>query len=160
MNLYGYAGGDPINNSDPFGLCCFVHSPAITKAVVDAATPPQKTLVEKMGEFLSSPTGRALTGAMTEWGQGGTSAPSGSIYRVPGSATSLGRPYIGRHNGPNPAATRRSADGRDRTQAVVIDGYDAADVQAGRVAEQKQIDAHGLENLDNKRNEIAKPRKP
>lgn len=21
MNLYGYAGGDPINNSDPFGLC-------------------------------------------------------------------------------------------------------------------------------------------
>jgi hypothetical protein len=21
LNLYGYAGGDPINNSDPFGLC-------------------------------------------------------------------------------------------------------------------------------------------
>jgi len=21
MNLYGYAGGDPVNNSDPFGLC-------------------------------------------------------------------------------------------------------------------------------------------
>ena len=21
MNLYGYAAGDPINNSDPFGLC-------------------------------------------------------------------------------------------------------------------------------------------
>ncbi|MGH7654636.1 MAG: RHS repeat-associated core domain-containing protein, partial [Gemmatimonadaceae bacterium] len=23
VNLYGYAGGDPANNHDPFGLCCF-----------------------------------------------------------------------------------------------------------------------------------------
>ncbi len=23
LNLYGYAGADPANNSDPFGLCCF-----------------------------------------------------------------------------------------------------------------------------------------
>jgi RHS repeat-associated protein len=80
----------------------------------------------------------------------------GSIYKVPGSATASGKPYIGRHNKPNPAKTRRSRDGRDRTQAEVIDNYDASNTQEGRVKEQGQIDQHGLGNLDNKRNEIRK----
>jgi RHS repeat-associated protein len=80
----------------------------------------------------------------------------GSIYKVPGSATTSGKPYVGRHNKPDPAKTRRSRDGRDRTQAEVVDTYDPADTHEGRVKEQRQIDAHGLENLDNKRNEIRK----
>ena len=78
----------------------------------------------------------------------------GSIYKVPGSATTSGKPYVGRHNKPDPAKTRRSKDGRDRTQAEVIDNYDASNVQQGRVKEQAQIDKRGLGNLDNKRNEI------
>jgi hypothetical protein len=38
----------------------------------------------------------------------------------------------------------------------VVDTYPANDTQAGRVAEQQQIDQQGgVQNLDNKRNEIA-----
>jgi len=84
-------------------------------------------------------------------------AKTGSIYKVPGSATKSGKPYIGRHNKPNPAKTRKSNDGRDRTKAKVIDKYDPNNVQEGREKEQKAIDDHGgVNNLDNKRNEIKK----
>ncbi len=91
--------------------------------------------------------------------RGSGRAANGTIYRVPGSATPSGKPYIGRHNKPEPQKTRSSSDGRDRTQAEVIDTYDASDTQAGRVKEQAQIDAHGgVDALDNRRNEIAKPK--
>ncbi|WP_188938381.1 hypothetical protein [Puia dinghuensis] len=84
-------------------------------------------------------------------------AKTGSIYKVPGSATQSGKPYIGRHNKPNPAKTRKSNDGRDRKKAKVIDKYDPDDVKEGREKEQKAIDDHGgVDNLDNKRNEIKK----
>jgi hypothetical protein len=72
--------------------------------------------------------------------------------------TKTGKAYVGRHNKPNPAKTRRSNDGRDRTQAKVVRTYPAEDTQAGRKVEQEEIDRRGLENLDNKRNEIAKPK--
>jgi RHS repeat-associated protein len=81
---------------------------------------------------------------------------TGTIYVVPGTGTKSGRPYVGRHNKPNPAKTRRSNDGRDRSQAKVVDKYPANDPQAGRAAEQQQIDKRGgVEKLDNKRNEVA-----
>ncbi len=81
----------------------------------------------------------------------------GSIYKVPGDGTPSGKPYIGRHNQPDPKKARHSNDGRDRKQAEVIDTYDSKDVKAGREKEQKAIDqAGGIENLDNKRNEIEK----
>jgi hypothetical protein len=89
-------------------------------------------------------------GAMQKGGNNGT------IYRVPGEGTKSGKPYIGRHNKPNPAKTRRSRDGRDRTKAEVVDTYNASNTQEGKTKEQQQIDKHGLKNLDNKRNEIRK----
>jgi RHS repeat-associated protein len=79
----------------------------------------------------------------------------GTIYRVPPSGTKSGKPYYGRHNKPNPSKTRRSNDGRDRKQAEVVDTYDAANTQEGRQKEQQQLDQTGLQNTDNKRNEIA-----
>ncbi len=85
------------------------------------------------------------------------SGGKGTIYKVPGSGTNNGKPYIGRHNKPNPAKTRKSNDGRDRTKAKVIDTYNASNTQEGRQKEQQQIDQHGgIQNLDNKRNEIHK----
>ena len=52
-----------------------------------------------------------------------------------------------------PGATR---DGRDRTQAEVIDTYPKGDTDAARAAEQRAINENGgVPNLDNKRNEIA-----
>ena len=83
---------------------------------------------------------------------------NGTIYKVPGEATNSGKPYIGRHNQPDPAKTRKSKDGRDRTKAQVFDTYNSKNTQEGRVKEQNQIDKHGLKNLDNKRNEIRKPK--
>jgi RHS repeat-associated protein len=80
----------------------------------------------------------------------------GSIYRVPGSATTSGKPYIGRHNQPTPQRTRRSCDGRDRTQAEVVDTYNPNNPLEGRVKEQNAMNKEGgINNLDNKRNEIA-----
>ena len=81
----------------------------------------------------------------------------GTIYKVPGTATPSGKPYIGRHNKPEPQKTRASTDGRDRTQAEVINTYDTSKPMEGRVKEQAAIDAEGgVPNLDNKRNEIRK----
>jgi len=79
----------------------------------------------------------------------------GVIYEVPGSATSTGKPYIGRtkHNTPS---QRRSDGGRDRKQAKVVDTYDSNNTTEGRIKEQKKIDEKGLDKLDNKRNEIKK----
>ena len=78
---------------------------------------------------------------------------TGVIYRVTGEATPSGKPYIGRSDD---IASRRSDDGRDRSQAEVIGTYPKGDTQAGRVAEQQAINANGgISNLDNKRNEIA-----
>jgi len=86
---------------------------------------------------------------------------NGAIYKVPGDATKSGKPYIGRHNKPNPQQTRKSNDGRDRTKAEVIDTYDPNKPAEGRNKEQKAIDDNGgVENLDNKRNEIKKDPPP
>ena len=90
-----------------------------------------------------------------------TEKQTGTIYKVPGSATQSGKPYIGRHNKSNPAKTRSSKDGRDRKEAKVIDRYDPKDTPAGRQKEQKAIDDNGgVDNLDNKRNEIKKDPPP
>ena len=91
-------------------------------------------------------------------GAGARKGGNGTIYKVPGSGTQSGKPYIGRHNKPDPSKTRRSKDGRDRKQAKVVDTYNASDTQEGRKKEQNQIDLNGgVQNLDNKRNEIKRP---
>lgn len=86
-------------------------------------------------------------------GQTATSTP-GVIYKVPGSNTPSGQPYIGRTTNPQGPPGRGTADGRDRNGAEILDTY--GDTQEGRVKEQKAIDDNGgLGELDNKRNEIS-----
>lgn len=68
---------------------------------------------------------------------------TGTIYRVPGEFTTSGKDYIGRHNKPTPQQTRRSDDGRDRTQAEVVDRYDPNKPMEGRIKEQEQMDVRG-----------------
>ncbi|MEP3445852.1 MAG: RHS repeat-associated core domain-containing protein, partial [Flavobacteriaceae bacterium] len=84
-----------------------------------------------------------------------SSANTGKIYKVDGGATTSGKPYIGRTQQSSPAARGRNArDGRDRTNAAVIDTYDPTKPGQGAYKEQKAIDAEGgVKNLDNKRNE-------
>ena len=79
---------------------------------------------------------------------------SNVIYKVPGDATSSGKPYIGRTND---LRRRRieNRDGRDRTKAKVIGRYNPPKTKSGAIAEQNAMNKHGgVRNLDNKRNEI------
>jgi RHS repeat-associated protein len=135
----------PVNNTQ-------TNAPASTGTTAQTNTPATTPTSTETG----APASTSQSGLVSS---NNTSTNTGTIYKVPGSGTKSGKPYIGRHNGPNPAKTRKSNDGRDRSQAEVVDKYPANDTQAGRVAEQKQIDKNGgIENLDNMRNEIKKPK--
>jgi hypothetical protein len=79
---------------------------------------------------------------------------TGKIYRVKGKNTPSGKPYVGRTKQESPAR-RGKRDGRDRSNAEVVDTYDPETAGAGAKAEQGQMNKEGgLSNLDNKRNEI------
>jgi RHS repeat-associated protein len=81
-------------------------------------------------------------------------AVEGVIYKVPGSKTPSGKPYIGSSD--DLAKRNKTAnDGRDRTGAEIVGTYPKGDIAARRKAEQQSInDNGGLKQLDNKRNEI------
>ena len=80
-----------------------------------------------------------------------------SIYEVPGDRTPSGKPYIGRTKNDD-VAKRGNGDGRERQSGDKTQHVEG-DTQAQRQAEQDAIDAReGIENLDNKRNEIRKPK--
>lgn len=156
INLYRYVGNNAIGRIDPSGLICIVPfwgDDPIGNAFKDIDDWLQENLRDPLGDWIDSwyynpPIGPGALGGIR-----------GSIYRVPGAWTPSGKPYIGRHNKPNPAKTRKSNDGRDRKKAEVIDEYDACDTNQGRTKEQKAIeDNGGVDNLDNKRNEIRKPK--
>jgi RHS repeat-associated protein len=85
----------------------------------------------------------------------------GKIYKVPGSSTPSGKPYVGRTKQKTPEKRGKSGkpDGRNRADAEVVDTYDPNNKGEGAYKEQKQIDkSGGVDNLDNKRNEV-KPEK-
>ncbi|MBE7451263.1 MAG: hypothetical protein HS111_20930 [Kofleriaceae bacterium] len=78
----------------------------------------------------------------------------GKVYKVDGSNTPSGKPYVGRTKQSSPAR-RGKRDGRDRKDAKIVDTYDEGDTAAGRRAEQRAINREGgVDSLDNKRNEI------
>ena len=83
---------------------------------------------------------------------------SGKIYKVSGDKTKSGKPYIGRTTQESPEKRGKGGkpDGRDRKDAEIIDTYDANNKSEGAFKEQKHIDNEGgLNNLDNKRNEVS-----
>jgi hypothetical protein len=139
----------------------------VTKATTKGAAKVASEAVQEVAKVAKASTAkaadtvsnaqRAVKGPhATPRGPPVTGGPDGTIYRLPGNATSSGKPYVGRHKGPQPQQTRKSPDGRDRTKAEVVDRYDASKVREGRLKEQQAIDREGgVGNLDNKRNEIA-----
>jgi RHS repeat-associated protein len=179
-NRYTYAGNNPVLTTDPDGRLAFVPVIMGVLWVVDKAYAAYeahqdykaiksgKTTLQEVAQrrALEASLGMAMGAVGRIGGKAATKIiskaaddvpiPTGTIYRVPGEATSSGKPYIGRHNKPNPAETRKSKDGRDRTKAEVVDTYDPSNTTEGRIKEQTAIDAGGgIDNLDNKRNEIA-----
>src|SRR6202165_1094511 len=111
--------------------------PSTATTGVNTQTPPS---TETTGVNTQNPPTTSNAGTVST--STGTTK-TGSIYVVPGTGTKSGKPYVGRHNKPNPGQTRKSNDGRDRNQAEVVDNYPANDTQAGRVKEQEQIDQRG-----------------
>ena len=78
----------------------------------------------------------------------------GKIYKVPGSRTSSGLPYIGRTKTTPAKRGKNAKDGRVRKNEDVIGEYDPNAPGAGAYKEQKAIDKEGgIGKLDNKRNE-------
>ena len=95
LNLYGFAGGDPINFSDPFGLCAQAGDSVKTTVTVDCGdgTTAEKEIwaqqasQQQMGEVKAA-AGR-LTGGSAEFTPGDVQwaynslASSGQIYTFP-----------------------------------------------------------------------------
>ena len=93
MNLYGFAGGDPVHFNDPFGLCCFVGVPIPTTAW--SATGAHAGLDEARHELVDAITNspvlqmarEAAIGSvlgLEEVGEGGTVR---AAYKRPSGAT-------------------------------------------------------------------------
>ena len=83
MNLYGFAGGDPVNFSDPFGLCpepitCALAIASGAGAVTTASTAVVGTTIAATGVVLN-----AVVGAVGH-----------SVY----ASFTAGMPYFGRTN--------------------------------------------------------------
>ena len=80
----------------------------------------------------------------------------GVIYQVAGSDTPSGKDYIGSSDDLDQRA-RTARDGRNRSNAKIIDTYPRGNRKARRQAEQRGINRKGgKENLDNKRDEITR----
>jgi len=78
----------------------------------------------------------------------------GKIYKVPGSRTKSGKPYIGRTKSTPSKRGKNAKDGRVRKDEDVIGEYDPNAPGQGAYKEQKAIDKEGgIDKLDNKRNE-------
>jgi hypothetical protein len=99
----------------------------------------------------------AVSAEAGEVSSAGAKSESGLIYKVSGEATESGKPYIGRTKQESPAVRGKGAmDGRDRTNAQVIDKYNPNKPKEGSYKEQKAINSNGgVKNLDNKRNEMS-----
>ena len=93
MNLYGFAGGDPVNFSDPFGLCCFVGVPipttAWSAAALQAGVDEGRRQVTEA--IVNSPVMQmardAAIGSVLGLEEVGEGATVGEAYRRPSGAT-------------------------------------------------------------------------
>ena len=171
IHLYAFAINSPLRYADAFGLQCVDGEDDeiemdIEKEVKESITPEQEVEIErntKESEEKYEPTAPYFGGEpimeplVPKQKPPPVSAPAskpGVVYRVPPEDTPSQRPYIGRTSNPKGPPGRGNRDGRDRTDATIIDTYD--NTPEGRAKEQKAIDENGgLQNLDNKRNEIA-----
>jgi RHS repeat-associated protein len=152
INTYAYVINNPVNLIDPLGLSGqtkgirwpsspFFPNPA---EVRERASKMQKA----WGQFCENIKGMFNESADEE-------SEEGCIYCVNGKNTSSGKDYVGSTDNMDQRKKDKS-DGRDRNGADVVDTYPKGDRDARRTREQQAInDRGGVDNLDNKRNEVA-----
>ena len=109
-------------------------------------------LIDNVAKLTAGSSKTGSDGGKVDQTKGAASDKKGVVYKVPGKDTPSGKPYVGRTSSPEGPPGRGKVDGRDRTNAKVVDTY--KNTKEGRVKEQKAIDKDGLDKLDNKRNEI------
>jgi len=142
LNLYGYASGDPINFSDPFGLNPLAIPIGVVGAAVAAAA---TTLLAAKAQELTAAAG-ALADAVTDKLNDfklvtytRTNAATGEVYS--GRTSGFGNPQTlvnSRAAGHPPTLSGFGPAVVDRTAPGTAQGYAAI-----RGREQQLIDAHG-----------------
>jgi uncharacterized protein RhaS with RHS repeats len=172
LNLYGYANGDPVNYSDPFGLsaeCCrdlFAAGASLLPVVGDG------------NDVVALFTGHDMLGGEDLDGMGRTTAAlglvvgSGSSIRAGGRVAkeavggiyefvaTTGRRYVGQSKDIARRIGQHISDGRLGEGAEVIWRRVTGGRTAREVAEQVRIDElGGVDNLENIRNPIGTARR-
>ncbi len=144
FNRYSYANNNPYKYVDPDG-----RNPLLRVVYAVSYGAATRLGAARLGVAISSAIFAAThKPPMASGGQG-------CIYCVPGTHTSTGEKYVGSTDNLHQRKTDKS-DGRDRNAAEVIDTYNKADKDERRRKEQQAInDLGGVENLDNRRNEIS-----
>jgi RHS repeat-associated protein len=140
--LSKHTAGESLSTSEVIaGVADFINFSAIIVGAVEGGGTAKSAVASEAGEVSSA----------------GAKSESGLIYKVSGEATDSGKPYIGRTKQESPAVRGKGAmDGRDRTNAQVIDKYNPNKPKEGSYKEQKAINSNGgVKNLDNKRNEMS-----
>lgn len=169
MNLYAYVGNNTINSVDSTGMYAkslLGLNPQIlnlNSGSINVPPPDPLAFLNEPGlnyvapeEVFLAPI--RMTTSVIKNVSGNKPLDTNNInviYRVPGTHTKSGLPYVGRANDLKSRAMGAN-DGRDRNHAEVIGNYPANDRNAARVAEQNAIIKNGgIAKLDNKRNEIS-----
>jgi RHS repeat-associated protein/uncharacterized repeat protein (TIGR02543 family) len=146
INTYAYVNGNPVNLIDQRGL-----------RGQTIRFPSSSLIPAPIGSSLNKAICKAVSNAIDRMFNESADEESeeGCIYCVNGKNTSSGKDYIGSTDNMDQRKKDKS-DGRDRNGADVVDTYPKGDRDARRTKEQQAInDRGGVDNLDNRRNEVA-----
>ncbi|PPE71885.1 hypothetical protein C3942_20955, partial [Solimonas fluminis] len=181
INTYAYAGSSPGNYIDPLGLQTATAAAAAASAAESSGmSTTVKNIVRRAMavspysiaaacllytpsldapecEMPDSPSyGKCwMMNEAGESDEADVAGEEGCIYCVKGDKTGSGKDYVGSTDNLG-NRQRDKSDGRDREGAEVVDTYPKGDRDTRRAKEQQAInDRGGVNNLDNKRNEVA-----
>jgi RHS repeat-associated protein len=166
FNRFAYGNNNPYLFRDADGKFAIAEFALLTIGLIEIAVINNPAAKKAQDEFLGrawkkirdSLSTKAENSNEGEAGKGDDAQANGEegcIYCVPGKKTSSGKDYVGRSDDWKTREKVKS-DGRDREGAEVVDTYPKGNREVGRIKEQQEMNKRGgVDNLDNKRNEVA-----